>query len=128
MPPNYSDRRTKYPNIYFAEITIILPYKINKIGNKKYKASGSSRKRVFLVGITDIPESKFEKMLEKYVMTKYHPYEELIRIRLRDTEPDSDSELNQRKVIKINSLDFSFKYPFEIEENNYNRILLEEII
>lgn len=116
--------RGQVPFTYFAEIEIQFPYKNKFI-----------RRKVLFVGITDRQDVKYGyasqsqtiKMLEDYVLEKYYKKVYLDHINsLKNTTIDESElplEMSIRTYIK-KTLD----YPFEIEENNHNKIIFEKLV
>jgi len=117
-------RGEEVPFTYFAEILIEFPYKKKII-----------KRKVLFVGITDRQDVKYGyashsqtiKMLEDYVLEKYYDKVYLDHINsLKNTTID-ESNLPLEMSIRTRLVE-TIDYPFEIEENNYNKIIFEKLL
>ena len=106
------------PYTYFIRVKLIVPYFYNN--NNRM-----TERYVLLVGITNMTRNDIEEQIENYVLEKYG------KVVVNDLKNSfiGDKKFKGAVKPKISSnIEHAITYPFNIEDNNHNDIILEKLI
>jgi len=106
------------PYTYFIRVIIVIPYLYNT--NPKI-----TTRYVLLVGTTTMSRGDVEDQIENYVLEKY--YSQFVSDLKNSFAGDKKYKGATRPRI-TSEVEHAITYPFKIEDNNYNEIILEKII